>query len=208
MIHTRGSFSVMTCAALWLHAASAAPVTVTVVAKSGVSAQDTLVIFDPLSAQPPPSHDAAIIDQIDKRFVPRVNVIRTGTSVAFPNSDNIRHQVYSFSPAKVFTLKLYAGAPSAPIIFDKPGLIVLGCNIHDRMVAFVGVVDTPYFAKTDTSGNAVVDLPAGRYRLRVWHAGLTAAVPPLEISVDKSALMIPLTVDIDRAPAAVAAWPE
>jgi plastocyanin len=198
----------MACAALWLQAASAASVTVTVATKSGASPQDTLLIFDPLGAQPAPSHDTAIIDQIDKRFVPRVNVIRTGTTVRFPNSDQIRHQVYSFSPPKRFTLKLYAGVPSEPETFDQPGLVVLGCNIHDRMVAFVGVVDTPYFAKADASGSVVFNLPAGRYRLRVWHPGLAASVPPREISVDSSPLTVPLNVDIDAAPAAVAAWPE
>jgi len=196
------------CAALWLHAAYAVPVTVSITTKSGASPENTIVVFDPLNGMPAPSRDTASIDQIDKRFVPRITVLRTGTAVAFPNSDHIRHQVYSFSPAKVFTLKLYAGSPSTPVTFDKPGLVVLGCNIHDRMVAFVGVVDTPYFAKADITGSAILDLPAGRYRLRVWHPGLTAAVPAQELSVDKAPLSVPLQVDIDSAPAAVAAWPE
>ncbi len=85
--------------------------------------------------------------------MPRVTVVRTGTAVTFPNSDHIRHQVYSFSHAKIFTLKLYAGSPQHAVVFDQPGLVVLGCNIHDRMVAFVGVVDSPYFAKTDGFGH-------------------------------------------------------
>ena len=90
---------------------------------------------------------------MNKHFVPRVSVVRTGTAITFPNSDHIRHQVYSFSPAKAFTLKLYAGSPKTPVMFDHPGLVVLGCNIHDNMVAFMGVVDSPYFAKTDGLGN-------------------------------------------------------
>lgn len=196
------------CAALWLHAAPAVPVTVSVTTKSGASPENTLLVFDPLNAPPPPGPGMASIDQVDKRFVPRISVLRTGTVVTFPNSDHIRHQVYSFSPAKVFTLKLYAGSPSTAVTFDKPGLVVLGCNIHDRMVAFVGVVDTPYFAKADATGNAVLDLPAGRYRLRVWHPGLAAAFPPRELSVDKAPLALPLNIDLDSAPAAVAAWPE
>jgi plastocyanin len=89
----------------------------------------------------------ATIDQIDRQFVPRVTVLQTGTAVAFPNSDNIRHSVYSFSPPKIFTLKLYAGKPASPVVFDKPGIVVLGCNIHDNMLAWVLVVDTPYFAR-------------------------------------------------------------
>jgi plastocyanin len=183
-------------------------VTVNLTTKSGASAENTVLVFDPLGAAPPPGHDTAIIDQVDKRFVPRINVVRTGTAVTFPNSDNIRHQVYSFSTPKVFTLKLYAGLPSAPVIFDKPGLVVLGCNIHDRMVAFVGIVDTPYFAKADALGNAVFNLPAGRYRLRVWHPALAGAVPFQEVTVDKTALVIALNIDIDASPSSVAAWPE
>jgi plastocyanin len=195
-------------AVLWLHAAGAVPVAVTVSAKSGATAENTVLVFDSLNATPPPGHASAIIDQIDKHFVPRINVLRTGTVVTFPNSDNIRHQVYSFSPAKVFTLKLYAGVPGAPVTFDKPGLVVLGCNIHDRMVAFVGVVDTPYFAKADALGKAVFDLPAGRYRLRVWHPALASAVAPPELAVDKAPLTIALSIDISAAPSGVAAWPE
>jgi plastocyanin len=196
------------CAALWLHAALAVPVAITVTTKSGSAAEDTMLIFDPLNAAPPPAHDTASIDQVDKHFEPRISVVRTGTIVNFPNSDNLRHQVYSFSPAKVFTLKLYAGSPSTPITFDKPGLVVLGCNIHDRMVAFVGVVDTPYFAKTDAIGKAVLNLPAGHYRLRVWHPGLASAVAAQEVAVDKASLALALSIDIDAAPSAVAAWPE
>jgi len=213
MMHAVRSFPhrgrwIISCAALWAHTALAVTVTVTVTTQSGSALQDAVVIFDPLSVEPPPGKGTAIIDQINKQYVPRVSVVRTGTAVTFPNSDHIRHQVYSFSPAKVFSLKLYAGSPPTAVTFDKPGLVVLGCNIHDRMIAFVGVVDTPYFAKADASGNALVDLPEGRYRLRVWHPGLTAAVPPREITVDKSPLAIPLNLDIDATRVAVTAWPE
>jgi plastocyanin len=198
----------LTCVGtLLLHAAIAAPVTVAVTSKSGASAENTVLIFDPLTAKPPPGHDSAIVDQVDKRFVPRISVVRTGTVVTFPNSDHIRHQVYSFSPPKVFSLKLYAGSPSTPITFDKPGLVVLGCNIHDRMVAFVGVVDTPYFAMADVTGKAVLNLPAGRYRLRVWHPGLATPAAPQEVAVENTPLSIALNLDIQTA-TALAAWPE
>src|SRR5580692_2161477 len=140
--------------------ALAGVVTVSVTTPSGATAEDTVIVFDPLDATPAASHDAAIIDQVNKRFVPHVSVVRTGTTITFPNSDHIRHQVYSFSPAKTFDLKLYAGSPKTPVEFDRPGLVVLGCNIHDTMVAFVGVVDSPYFAKTSESGGAVLTLPA------------------------------------------------
>jgi plastocyanin len=110
----------------------AAPVSVNVTGRSGALAE-AIVVFDPLDGMPAPSRDTANVDQVNKQFVPRITVVRTGTAISFPNSDNIRHQVYSFSPSKVFTLKLYAGTPAAPVLFDKPGMVVLGCNIHDKM---------------------------------------------------------------------------
>ena len=111
-----------------------------------------------------------IIDQIDKEFVPHVSVIQTGTSIDFPNHDKIRHHVYSFSPAKTFEIPLYKGTPASPIKFDQPGIVKLGCNIHDWMSASVFITDTPYFGISDASGNVVLrDLPAGNYEVYVWH---------------------------------------
>ena len=115
----------------------------------------------------------AIIDQRGKQFNPLVSVVQTGTDISFPNLDSVRHHVYSFSPAKTFELKLYSGVPTAPVKFDKAGTVVLGCNIHDFMVAFIQVVDTPYFAKTDKTGKVVLhDLPNGNYTLKAWHYAL------------------------------------
>ena len=115
----------------------------------------------------------AIIDQRGKQFNPLVSVVQTGTDISFPNLDRVRHHVYSFSPAKTFELKLYSGVPTAPVKFDKAGTVVLGCNIHDFMVAFIQVVDTPYFAKTDKTGKVVLhDLPNGNYTLKAWHYAL------------------------------------
>lgn len=192
---------------LFAQSALAAAVTVDVTTLAGAAVQDAAIIFDPLDAPPPPGHDKAIIDQVNKTFVPHVIVIRTGTAVTFPNSDRIRHQVYSFSTAKMFTLKLYAGPSTTAVIFDKPGLVVLGCNIHDKMSAFVGVVDTPYFGKTTSAGVVSMDLPAGRYRLRVWHP-YAAAIAAQQIEVAAAPLSIPLKIDMDSAAATVAAWPE
>jgi plastocyanin len=111
----------------------------------------------------------AEISQRDRQFLPYVLVIQTGTAVSFPNFDTVRHHVYSFSPTKKFDLKLYAGTPAAPVVFDKPGVATLGCNIHDQMSAHVVVVDTPVFAKTDASGQVKLDLPAGEHQLKTWH---------------------------------------
>lgn len=110
------------------------------------------------------------IDQIDREFVPMVSAVQAGTLIRFPNKDDVEHDVYSFSAAKRFEIKLYSGVPSKPVLFDKPGLVVLGCNIHDSMVAYVLVVDTPYFARTDKAGRVNFDkLPPGNYKVAAWH---------------------------------------
>jgi plastocyanin len=117
-----------------------------------------------------PRSTPGVMDQQNKEFVPVVLSVTVGSPVVFPNRDNIRHHVYSFSPAKRFELPLYIGTPAAPVVFDKPGAIVLGCNIHDWMVGYVYVVTTPYFAKTAEDGRArLADVPTGTYEARVWH---------------------------------------
>src|SRR5579863_9818454 len=136
----RASMRLLMLAAGWslgvVAIAAAGDLQVTVQSAAGAPAPNAIVYAtprNPLTA----INGRATIDQIDRQFVPRVSVIQTGTAVAFPNSDNIRHSVYSFSPSKVFTLKLYAGKAANPVVFDKPGIIVLGCNIHDNMLAWV-----------------------------------------------------------------------
>ena len=195
-------------AILCASAVNASPVTVKVATPSGDPAVDAIVVFDPLDSAAPGAATTAVIDQVDKRFVPRVSVVRTGTSVTFPNSDHIRHQVYSFSPAKTFSLKLYAGSPKMDVVFDKPGLVVLGCDIHDTMIAFVGVVDSPYFGKITDTGIVTLDLPAGHYRMRIWHPSLAAVMQaPQELTVTERPASIPVTVQLDPSRDTVAAWP-
>lgn len=134
----------------------------------------------------------AIIEQRGKQFNPLVSVVQTGTEASFPNFDSVRHHVYSFSQAKTFELKLYAGVPTNPVKFDKAGTVVLGCNIHDYMVAFIQVVDTPYFAKSNKTGRAIIrDLPNGNYTLKAWHYALAKEKEILEkpITVKGSQVM-------------------
>ncbi len=116
--------------------------------------------------------------QANKQFDPRVLVVPVGSSVSFPNRDTVRHHVYSFSPAKTFELKLYTGTAASPVVFDKAGIAVLGCNIHDNMAAWVVVVDTPYFGRSAAGGAVVMaQVPAGSYRMRVWHPALPVGAP-------------------------------
>jgi plastocyanin len=129
-------------------------------------------------AQVPDRAAPGIMDQRDKQFLPTVLAVRSGTAVKFPNSDNIRHHVYSFSPPKRFELRLYKGTPSEPVLFDKPGVVVLGCNIHDWMVGYVYVTDDPWFAVSDAQGRLVIDgLPAGAYQVSLWHPQLANMLP-------------------------------
>jgi plastocyanin len=187
---------------------NASPVTVQVATASGDAAVDAIVVFDPLDSPASGPATTVVIDQVNKRFVPHVSVVRTGTSVTFPNSDHIRHQVYSFSPAKTFSLKLYAGSPKVDVVFDKPGLVVLGCNIHDTMVGFVGVVDSPYFGKITDTGAVTLEVPAGRYRMRIWHPNLAAVTQaPQEVTVTEKPAAIPVIVQLDPSRETVAAWP-
>jgi plastocyanin len=118
----------------------------------------------------------ATIEQRGLKFLPLVSVIQTGSQVSFPNNDKVRHHIYSFSPAKKFDQKLYSGVAASPQVFDKAGTVVLGCNIHDRMIAYVKVLDTPYFAKSDAEGIARIELPsAGKYALKAWHFNMAAS---------------------------------
>ncbi|KTC04506.1 methylamine utilization protein [Pseudomonas syringae] len=112
----------------------------------------------------------AAMDQREQEFAPHVLAVHVGTEVKFPNSDNIRHQVYSFSQAKRFELRLYEGTPSDPLLFDKPGVVVLGCNIHDWMVGYIYVTNEPWFGVTDSNGVLKFEhVPAGHYAATLWH---------------------------------------
>lgn len=113
------------------------------------------------------------IIQRQAQFEPLVTVIPAGASVSFPNQDTTRHQVFSFSPPKVFSLDLYLREMPPPVHFEKPGVEVLGCNIHDPMQAFIVISQAPFFAMTDKSGYINLDqLPPGRYPMRIWHPRL------------------------------------
>jgi len=110
------------------------------------------------------------IDQRNETFIPYVTIIPKGGRVLFANNDPTTHQVYSFSAIKQFELTLNRGQTSSPVVFDNPGVAALGCNIHDHMIAYVFVADSPWTALTDSAGRAVIeDVPPGAYQAQVWH---------------------------------------
>ena len=139
----------------------------------------------------------ASIEQVDREFVPYVSIVQSGTTVTFPNRDPILHHVYSFSAAKPFEIKLYSGMPPGGELFDKPGVVTLGCNIHDWMIGYVLVVSTPHFARTDEHGAARIrDIPPGAYELRVWHPQQKAAADARPLAVEGATASAAFVLDV------------
>ena len=171
-------------------AAGQGRITATVTDREGEPVPQAVVYAEPLGAQspatatPPPS---AVMDQKDRQFVPHILVVRSGTEIRFPNSDTVSHHVYSFSPAKSFELALYRqGTVHPPLVFDTPGEVTLGCNIHDDMVGYILVVDTPLYGLTDGRGEvSLAGVAPGRYRVHVWtpRSKRTDLPAPVEIDV-------------------------
>jgi plastocyanin len=115
------------------------------------------------------------VQQIDREFVPKITIAALGTRVTFPNRDVVQHSVYSFSKTKSFEIPIYAGDSPQVITLDKAGVVTLGCNIHDWMVGYIVVADTPIAESTKADGMVTIaDLPRGKYTLRVWHPQLAA----------------------------------
>jgi plastocyanin len=175
---------VMACTVLAVPgmASATSALSVTVTGADGRPVAGAVVLAEPAAA--PPRRAAglkAIMDQRNLRFVPDVLVVQTGTAVDFPNSDQVRHQVYSFSSARTFQLALYAGRAHAPVLFDHAGLVTLGCNIHDGMLGYIWVTDSPWFGRTGADGTLQLrDLAPGEYHVRIWHARLAESGPQLQ----------------------------
>src|ERR1700726_14689 len=127
---------------------------------------------------------SAILAQINLAFVPDILVIPVGSTVEFPNSDSVSHQIYSFSPTKRFQLPLYHGKPYPPVHFDQAGIVTLGCTIHDKMVGYIFVTDATYFGRTDARGAwSVTNVPRGTYHISLWHPLLRDSAASLERDV-------------------------
>ncbi|MFA5123398.1 hypothetical protein [Zavarzinia sp.] len=181
----------------WACAAGAASLTASVRSPAGAPVADAAIVLEPTGRPAPAARGHATIEQRDREFIPYLTIVRKGTSIDFPNHDPVKHHVYSFSPAKVFEIKLYAGKSVNPVIFDKTGEVVLGCNIHDWMAAHVLVVDTPWFAKTGADGIARIDgVPPGAYRLRVWHPRQKAAAADRDVSLGAAARRVDYTLEL------------
>lgn len=156
----------------------ASPLVVRVADSAGRPVRDAVVSFYPAgkTARAARSGGRFIVSQKNLQFHPFLTIVPVGADVSFPNLDNTKHHVYSFSPAKRFELKLFAKDQSRTVHFDKPGAVALGCNIHDAMSAFIYVTDSAWTARTDGRGLAVLDDPGNAPgKVVVWHPYMRTA---------------------------------
>jgi plastocyanin len=184
----------------------AATIRVIVEGQDGHPMPGAVVTVHPLDV---PTHPAppvhAAMDQVNRAFEPDLLVIPVGSTIEFPNSDAVSHQIYSFSPAKRFQLSLYRGKPYPPVRFEQAGVVTLGCNIHDQMLAYVLVTDAPFFGRTDAAGSWSADVSRGRYRVSIWHPRLRDEPTDLERELtigetDRASLTLRLAKPLEPAP--------
>ena len=143
---------------------------VDVLAPDGEPVPDVALYVTYENSSPTGKPGTAVMDQVDTRFVPHILVVQKGTSVEFPNSDVVAHHVYSFSKPNNFVLPLYKGDAHDPVIFEHDGIVTLGCNIHDHMLAYIVVVDTPTYGATNELGQATIDVrdDLGAATVHIW----------------------------------------
>lgn len=184
--------------------AVAADLTVTVRGEDGAPLPDAVVLVRPAgggggAGQPIRYSWPMTMTQQNIAFNPYVLIVPVGSTVAFPNKDKVRHHVYSFSPTKKFELKLYGQQEERTVTFDKAGVVALGCNIHDSMIGYIYVADTPFAAKTNAAGEAVIHgLSGGAATLSVWHPDMKARAA-VDRSLAASSGAVPVTLDLKPA---------
>jgi plastocyanin len=173
--------------------ALAADLTVMVRTAEGQPVPDAVASYVPAGEGPASGFKfpwTMAVAQENLQFSPFVLIVPVGTDVTFPNHDSVRHHVYSFSPVKRFELKLYGREEARTVKFDKVGTVALGCNIHDQMVGFIRVVDTPYAAKSDAAGKVVIhNVPMGGGTLTVWQPYIKT--PQNEVTRKLAAVVAP-----------------
>jgi plastocyanin len=159
-------------------------VNVKITSNKGNPVNQVVVYLEPsIDKNFPAPADIMIMDQINSQFVPHILTVQSGTKVSFPNSDSIKHHVYSFSKPKTFELQLYKGLKAEPLTFGSKGEVELGCNVHDWMLGYIFIVDTPYFNQTNQSGLATLEVPEGDYLVKIWHPRIQDAPESLQQSL-------------------------
>jgi plastocyanin len=185
--------------------AGAATLNISATDKGGAQMADVVVYAMPIgvSVDPLPANsEMETISQNHLQFSPYVTPVRVGSSIRFPNYDRIEHHVKSFSPTKEFEIKVYESGTPPPVVFDKAGIVVVYCLLHEWMRAYVMVLDTPYFSKTDASGTASLSgLKAGTYEIKAWHPDMGTIKPALSQTIKVTEKeVIPLQFSFDFLP--------
>ena len=156
------------------------------------TARGAVVYLTGNGATPPPMTNASV-DQRDKTFTPHVSVVTRGTTVRFPNDDSVFHNVFAYFQAKKFDLGMYPRGTSKKVTFDKTGLVIILCNVHSYMSAYIMVVDTPYYAVSDGAGHfRLPNVPPGTYTLHGWHESGTALTQTVTVGTGPLALSLAL----------------
>jgi plastocyanin len=183
-----GAFTQVLVALLLLPALSAQTVEGRIKAPRNLKDLSNFVIWvEGVEGDFPPPKDPAVIDQKDLKFVPHVLVIQAGTTVEFPNSDPVSHNVFSISDVKRFNLGLYQRGAVRQVKFGKAGVVELLCNVHLEMSAYIIVTPNPYFAKTEADGTfRIENVSTGTYKLRIWHEKLPDEQQSIEVRPGKT----------------------
>lgn len=168
----------------------AGEINVIVTDASNKPVKDAVIYFNPNGGAQISASDRKgpyIMAQKNVQFTPFILAIPRGSIVSFPNQDNFSHHVYSFSPAQKFQLPLYGRDISRSQKFDNAGTVAIGCNIHDKMSAYIKVLDTPYFVQTNERGTARINLPNTSGEIIVWHPLQAAANNEVKQVIDARA---------------------
>ena len=140
---------------------------------SGRLARYAVVWLEAPNAAPARPTGRVVLSQLNLSFFPHVLAVQVGTVVDFPNDDRVFHNVFSFRDGKQFDLGMYPTGSLRTVVFDKPGLSRIFCNIHPNMAAYVMAVETPYFAVSDERGAFTIAVPSGTYTYHAWRPGGT-----------------------------------
>jgi plastocyanin len=159
------------CVFLFLRCFNALAHSIRVVDQFGNPIENVVISFNEDKTSTFDTNAMAIMDQVNMQFLPKVLVIQKNQSVAFPNSDNTRHHIYSFSKPKPFEIKMFKGGDSKKLTFEQSGIVVLGCNIHDKMIGYIYVAENKNTAITNAQG--IAEVPAMGLSLKLWHPKLS-----------------------------------
>ncbi|MFT6102760.1 MAG: plastocyanin [Granulosicoccus sp.] len=164
-----------------IYASASHAASLRILEKNGEALENAVVLLPSIAAQTMP--EPAIMDQIKQQYSPHVLAVTSGQEVSFPNRDNIRHHVYSFSKTKSFEIKLYSGTEASQILFDSPSIVVLACNVHDSMMGYILVSDGQWSVLSDANGITVQPALAEVTPVTIWHSQMSDNSSPLHQTI-------------------------